>query len=79
LDGGIFDRIWATEEVAIITVVGGGLRHSPGTTGRIFNSLGEREITVIAVAQGSPAVSISIVVDALDTQIAMNAIHSLIK
>lgn len=73
------DRIWATEEVAIITVVGSGLRHSPATAGRIFECLGEREITVIAVAQGSPAVSISIVVDALDTQIAMNAIHSLIK
>lgn len=73
------DRIWATEEIAILTVVGAGMRHSPGIAGRIFSVLAQHEINVIAVAQGSPAVSISVVVDALDTQIAMNAIHSLIK
>jgi aspartate kinase len=73
------DRIWATEEVAILTVVGAGLRHSPGVAGKIFNILGEHEINVIAIAQGAPAVSISLVVDALDIQMAMNAVHSLIQ
>ena len=72
------DRIWSTEEVVIITIVGAGMRSTPGIAGRIFTALGQQEVNVIAIAQGSSEVSISVVVDALDTQIAMNAIHSLI-
>lgn len=73
------DRIWATDEVVIITVVGTGMRNTPGIAGRIFTALGQQEVNVIAIAQGSSEVSISVVVDALDTQIALNAIHGLIK
>ncbi len=72
------DRIWATEEVVIITIVGAGMRSTPGIAGRIFSSLGQQEVNVIAIAQGSSEVSISVVVAALDTQLALNAIHSLI-
>ncbi|HWQ84331.1 MAG TPA: aspartate kinase [Anaerolineales bacterium] len=72
------DRIWATEEVVIITIVGAGMRNTPGISGRIFSALGGRDVNVIAIAQGSSEVSISVVVDALDTQAALNAIHSLI-
>ncbi len=36
------DRIWATEEVVIITVVGVGMIHTPGIAGRVFTALGRR-------------------------------------
>ena len=72
------DRIWATDEVVIITIVGAGMRSTPGIAGRIFSAVGDHEVNVIAIAQGSSEVSISIVVDALDTQHAIHAIHSLI-
>lgn len=72
------DRIWSTEEVVIITIVGAGMRSTPGIAGRIFTALGQQEVNVIAIAQGSSEVSISVVVDALDMQAALNAIHGLI-
>jgi len=72
------DRVWATEESAIITVVGAGMRHTPGIAGRIFTALGEREVNVIAIAQGSSEVSISLMVAAQDTEDAVQAIHALI-
>ena len=72
------DRVWATEEVAIITVVGAGMIHTPGVAGRIFTALGRCGVNVIAIAQGSSEVSISLVVASEDTEAAVRAVHALI-
>lgn len=72
------DRIWATEEVAIITVVGVGMIHTYGIAGRIFSALGKDKINIIAIAQGSSEVSISLVVENSQTEGAVRAIHALI-
>ena len=72
------DRVWATEDVSIITVVGIGMRHTPGVAGRIFSQLGNQNVNVLAIAQGSSEVSISLVVDTADTECAVKALHELI-
>jgi bifunctional aspartokinase / homoserine dehydrogenase 1 len=72
------DRIWATEETAIITVVGAGMIHTPGVAGRIFSALGEHNVNVIAIAQGSSEVSISLMVANPDAEAAVKAVHELI-
>ena len=72
------DRIWATEEVVIITIVGAGMRNTPGVAGRIFSKLGSNGINVIAIAQGSSEVSISLVIARQDEEKAVRAIHELI-
>ncbi|MEW5870205.1 MAG: aspartate kinase [Chloroflexota bacterium] len=72
------DRIWATEEVSIITAVGAGMIHTPGVAGRVFSALGAENVNVIAIAQGSSEVSISLVVDAGATDVAVKAVHALI-
>jgi aspartate kinase len=78
LEHGDIDRIWATAEVVIVTVVGAGMRNTPGVAGQIFNALGSSGVNVIAIAQGSSEVSISLVVDAADTETAVRAVHDLI-
>lgn len=72
------DRIWSTDEVVIVTVVGSGMRHTPGVSGRVFSALGEAGVNVIAIAQGSSEVAISMVLDAADAAKAVRALHSLI-
>lgn len=72
------DRIWATDEVVIVTVVGAGMRNTPGIAGKIFSALGLKGVNVIAIAQGSSEVSISLVVDAQDVEPAVHTIHGLI-
>ncbi len=72
------DRVWATDEVVIISVVGAGMRSTPGIAGRIFQALGDTGCNVIAIAQGSSEVSISLIVDAAETQPAVQALHRLI-
>jgi len=72
------DRIWATGDVVIATVVGVGMIHTPGIAGKVFSALGRDQINVIAIAQGSSEVSISLVVDAVEAERAVRALHSLI-
>lgn len=73
------DRVWATEELGIVTVVGEGMRSTPGIAGRVFTALGEKKVNVIAIAQGSSEVAISLVVTAADLQQALRILHDLIK
>lgn len=72
------DRVWSTEDVSIVTVVGAGMRHTIGVAGRVFSQLGSKGVNVLAIAQGSSEVSISLVVDTLDTENAVKALHQLI-
>jgi len=72
------DSIWATDEVVIVTIVGAGMIHTPGIAGRVFSALGNQGVNVIAIAQGSSEVSISLVVDTADADAAVCALHELI-
>ncbi len=72
------DRVWAGEEVVIISVVGAGMIHTPGVAGRVFSTLGSNRFNVIAIAQGSSEVSISFIVDSKDGKAAVRALHALI-
>jgi aspartate kinase len=71
------DRIWISAEVVILTVVGLGMIHTPGVAGKIFTLLGEKGVNVIAIAQGSSEVSISLVVLESDADRALQALHPL--
>ncbi len=72
------DSIWPSEEVVIVTVVAEGMRDTPGIAGRVFSALGDDRVNILAIAQGSSEVSISLIVDAKDTERAVRALHKLI-
>lgn len=69
------DRAWASEEVVIFTVVGEGMRSTPGVSGLIFSTLGLHGINVIAIAQGSSEVSISFILKSEDLRPALQVLH----
>ncbi len=72
------DRINPSGDCAIVTVVGAGMRSTPGIAGKVFSAVGTENVNVIAIAQGSSECSISLVVDAPETDRAIRAIHRLI-
>ena len=72
------DRVWATDEVAIITAVGNGLQQTPGVAGKVFSALGAANLNVYAIAQGSSAVAISLIVATEDAQKAVQTLHHFI-
>jgi len=69
------DRIWAQNQVAIVAVVGAGMRGTPGIGAKIFGALGQKNINVISVAQGSSEYNISLVVAQDDADNTVRAIH----
>jgi aspartate kinase len=69
------ELITADSEVTIIAVVGAGMRGTPGVAGRIFSTLGRRGVNIIAIAQGSSELNISLIVAAADEKAAVQTIH----
>jgi aspartate kinase len=69
------DRIWAQNEVAIVAVVGAGMKGTPGIAAKVFGALGKRGVNVISIAQGSSEYNISFVVDEEDMENAVRYIH----
>jgi bifunctional aspartokinase / homoserine dehydrogenase 1 len=71
------DRIIARNDMAIITAVGAGMRETPGCASRVFGVLGDEQINVIAIAQGSSDCSVSIVIRQDDADATVRALHPL--
>lgn len=70
------DPVIVENDLIIIAVVGERMRKTTGLAGRLFSALGEKTINVVAIAQGSSELNISIVIDQKDEDQALNAIHN---
>ena len=72
---GDIDRISRKTDAVIIAVVGAGMRGKYGIAGKLFTALGNKQINVLSIAQGSSEYNISIVVDQKDAKRAVQVIH----
>jgi bifunctional aspartokinase / homoserine dehydrogenase 1 len=61
--------------VAIVAAVGEGMRGTPGVAARVFGALGRAKVNVMAIAQGSSELNISLVVSEAERDRAVHAIH----
>jgi aspartokinase/homoserine dehydrogenase 1 len=62
-------------DLSVVAVVGENMRYRPGIAGRLFNALGKNGVNIVAIAQGSSELNISIIIPAVDETKALNAIH----
>lgn len=63
-------------DYSILAVVGENMKHSRGLSGRLFSALGRSGINVVAIAQGSSELNISVAIKASDLPRALNAVHN---
>lgn len=75
ITAGEIDPITVETDLAIVTVVGEQLRHRVGISGKVFGSLGRNGVNIRAIAQGASERSISVVVDEIDEDKSLNALH----
>jgi aspartokinase/homoserine dehydrogenase 1 len=73
--GGEMDNVIVESDLTIIAIVGEGMKHNPGTSGRMFGALGKAGVNVHAIAQGSSELNISAVINQSDTTKALNILH----
>jgi bifunctional aspartokinase / homoserine dehydrogenase 1 len=71
------DSVDVLSDIVIITVVGAGMRGTPGVAGRVFSLLGAHRINVLAIAQGSSECSISFIINQKDLQHSVFELHTL--
>ena len=69
------DPVIIRDSVVILSVVGDNMRHTPGVAGMIFGALGQCNISVSVIAQGSSERNISFVLDRKDEEKALDVIH----
>lgn len=68
-------EIEVIKELSIIAIVGEEMRHTPGISAILYQSLGRNGISVIATAQGSSELNISVVIRQESLKKALNAIN----
>ncbi|MBK7199118.1 aspartate kinase [Candidatus Amarolinea dominans] len=70
------DAVTGRDDIVIVAVVGAEMAGTPGIAARVFGALGEAHVNVIAIAQGSSEVNISLVVLVGDADTAVRRIHA---
>jgi aspartate kinase len=68
--------ITATPHVAVVAIVGDGMRGTPGVAARLFTSLASENINLLMIAQGSSEVNISVLITEKEVQRAVRAVHA---
>jgi len=69
------DRITSISDIAIIALVGEGIKGAPGVAARAFGVLGSASINILMIAQGSSELNLSIVARQKDAPRAVQLIH----
>jgi len=70
------DDIDLHENVGILAIIGEGMKGTPGISRRLFTALGRAGINVLAIAQGSSELNVSVVVEEQDLHRAVGATHT---
>jgi aspartokinase len=76
LTHGYIKPIEADPNVGLLAVVGEGMRGTSGLAGRIFMAISRQHVNIIAIAQGSSELTISIVVHRDGLERAIQAVHA---
>jgi aspartate kinase len=71
------DRITVDDNLALIAVVGRGMRRTRGTAGRIFSALSHAKVNVQMIDQGSSELNIIVGVAEDDFETAVKAIYDI--
>jgi bifunctional aspartokinase / homoserine dehydrogenase 1 len=75
LTHGYLKPIAVDDNVGLLALVGEGMRGTPGLAGRLFQAISEQDVNIIAIAQGSSELTISIVVRRDGLERAIQAVH----
>src|SRR5919198_5469268 len=73
--GKVVKRVNVNNDVAVIAVVGSGMRGIKGVAARVFNAVANQNVNVIMIAQGSSELNLAFVVNDRDCEQVVRALH----
>ena len=74
--GRVIKKVEVNSNVAVIAVVGSGMRGIQGVAARIFGAVAQEKVNVIMIAQGSSQLNLAFVVNDDDCETAIQALHA---
>lgn len=75
MERGIVNPVKIENDLSVVAIIGENMRYRPGIAGRLFQALGKNGINIIAIAQGSSELNISVVIPQTDETKALNSLH----
>ncbi|RME99876.1 MAG: bifunctional aspartate kinase/homoserine dehydrogenase I [Bacteroidetes bacterium] len=75
IERGIVKEVKVEQDLSVVAIIGENMRYQPGIAGRLFQALGKNGINIVAIAQGSSELNISVVLSREDEPKALNALH----
>lgn len=73
--GKVIKHVNVNDDVAVIAVVGSGMRGIKGVAAKVFGAVAKHSINVIMIAQGSSELNLAFVVNDSDCALAVKALH----
>ena len=77
--GKIIKKLEITTDVAIIALIGSGMRGTVGVASKVFGAIEKNKINVAMITQGSSELNLAFVVKNADSKVAVKAIHDAFK
>lgn len=75
MNSGKIDKVIINNNLSIVAIIGENMKNTPGISGKMFSGLGKNGINVVAIAQGSSELNLSVVINTVDLSKALNALH----
>ncbi|MDQ3393898.1 MAG: bifunctional aspartate kinase/homoserine dehydrogenase I [Bacteroidota bacterium] len=72
---GKIDKIVIENSLSVVAIIGENMRNTTGISGKLFSALGKNGINIVAIAQGSSELNLSVVIYQSDLSKALNALH----
>jgi aspartokinase/homoserine dehydrogenase 1 len=69
------DAVRFKNDISIIAVVGEGMKGTRGIAGKTFTAVAQAGVNIVAIAQGSSELNISLVVEQQEVRKAVQAVH----
>ena len=73
--GKLIKKVDVTIDVSIIALIGSGMRGIVGVASKVFTAVAKRGVNVIMIAQGSSELNLAFVVNDVDCNAAVQALH----
>ena len=78
-DSELFGKSWfrikINNEISLVAIIGAGILHTPGVAGKVFTTLGNYSINILAIAQGSSELSFTAIIERKNCKKAINVLY----
>jgi aspartate kinase len=73
--GKIIKKLEVTTDVAIVALIGSGMRGTVGVASRVFGAVAKKKVNVVMITQGASELNLAFVVKDSDCEVAVRALH----